>query len=151
MEAQNCLRAEKGHVIIGTESEQRVTLLDIGMGFLWDSDDISSNKIGAPALRASKDQQGRMKLVGFRVAESDVTPQDGDIVVDDKDIVGYVCTTRSSESLDFDYGMALVFDGYAIKGEEITMYQALGQRHDEYKATVIPPHFYDPDGQRLRV
>ena len=151
MEAQNCLRAEKGHVIIGTESEQRVTLLDIGMGFLWDSEDTSSNKIGAPALRASKDQQGRMKLVGFRVAGSDVTPQDGDIVVDDKDIVGYVCTTRSSEALDFDYGMALVYDGYAIKGEEITMCQALGQRHDEYKATVIPPHFYDPDGQRLRV
>ena len=150
MEAQNCLRAEKGHVIVGTESEQRVTLLDIGLGFLWDSNDTSSNKVGAPALRACENQQGRMKLVGFRVSESGVTPLDGDIVVDGKDIVGYVCTTRISESLDCSYGMALVNDGYATRGEKIRMCQALGKRHDEYTATVVPPHFYDPDGQRLR-
>ncbi len=151
MEAQNCLRAEKGHVIVGIESEQRVTLLDIGMGFLWDGDDTSSEKIGAPALRASKNQQGRMKLIGFKVAEPSVTPLDGDIIIDDKDIVGYVCTTRFSESLDCKYGMALVNDGYAIKGEEIRMCQSLGKRHDEYTATVVPPHFYDSDGQRLRM
>jgi sarcosine oxidase subunit alpha len=151
MEAQNCLRAEKGHVIVGTESEQRVTLLDIGMGFLWDRDDTSSNKVGAPALRACENQEGRMKLVGFKVSASAVTPQDGDIVVADKDIVGYVCTTRVSESLDCSYGMALVHDGYATRGEEIRMCQSLGKRHDEYTATVIPPHFYDPDGERLRM
>jgi sarcosine oxidase subunit alpha len=151
MEAQNCLRAEKGHVIVGTESEQRVTLLDIGMGFLWDSDDTASNKVGAPALRACEDQPGRMKLVGFKVAESDVTPRDGDIVVNDKDIVGHVCTTRMSETLGCSYGMALVKDGYAIKGEQIRMHQALGERHDEYTATVTAPHFYDPDGDRLRM
>jgi len=151
MEAQNCLRAEKGHVIIGMESEQRVTLLDIGMGFLWDSDDTSSNKVGAPALRACEEQEGRMKLVGFKVAASGVTPQDGDILVDGKNIVGYVCTTRNSESLDCNYGMALVNDGYTTRGEEIRMCQSLGKRHDEYTATVIPPHFYDPDGERLRM
>ena len=89
-----------------------------------------------------------MKLVGFKVAESAVTPQDGDIVVDDKDIVGYVCTTRIQRSAGLhSYGMALVNDGYAIKGEKIRMYQALGKRHHEYTATVIPPHFYDPDGR----
>ena len=121
------------------------------MGFLWDRNDTSSNKVGAPALRACEDQQGRMKLVGFKATATGVTPQDGDIVVDDKDIVGYVCTTRTSESLDCNYGMALVNDRYASKGEEIRMCQALGKRHDEYTATVIPPHFYDPDGERLRM
>ena len=47
LEAQNCLRAEKGHIIIGAESEQRVTLTDIGMGFLWDREDTASRKVGA--------------------------------------------------------------------------------------------------------
>ena len=151
MEAQNCLRAEKGHVIVGTESEQRVTLLDIGMGFLWDRNDVMSNKIGAPALHACEEQTGRMKLVGFRVGDADVAPQDGDIVVNGKDIVGYVCTTRFSESLRGQYGMALVNDACASKGAEIRLCQALGKRHNEYTATVVPPHFYDPDGERLRM
>ncbi len=67
LEAQNCLRAEKGHVIIGTESEQRVTLLDIGMGWLWDREDTASGKVGAAALRHCEEQAGRLKLVGLRV------------------------------------------------------------------------------------
>ena len=36
LEAQNVLRMEKGHIIIGSESEQRTTLHDVGLGFLWD-------------------------------------------------------------------------------------------------------------------
>jgi glycine cleavage system aminomethyltransferase T len=121
------------------------------MGFLWARDDVASNKVGAPALRACKEQKGRMKLIGFRVGDAAVTPQDGDIVVNGEDIVGYVCTTRFSESLGWQYGMALVRDACAIDGEQINLCQALGKRHDEYTATVVPPHFYDPDGERLRM
>ena len=121
------------------------------MGFLWDRDDVRSNKVGAPALRACEEQTGRMKLVGFRVGDTGVTPQDGDIVVNGEDIVGYVCTTRFSEALRGQFGMALVNDACANKGQEISLCQALGKRHDEYTATVVPPHFYDPDGARLRM
>jgi len=151
MEAQNCLRAEKGHVIVGTESEQRVTLTDIGMGFLWARQDTESKKVGAPALHACADQEGRMKLVGFRVNDSGVSALDGDIVVDGGDIVGFTCTTRFSETLGWQYGMALVNDRYAVDGGEISLYQGLGQSSERYSATVIPPHFYDPEGKRLRM
>ena len=51
LEAQSCLRLEKGHVIIGQESEARVNLRDLGMVFLWARKDKASNKVGAPALR----------------------------------------------------------------------------------------------------
>jgi len=151
MEAQNCLRAEKGHVIVGTESEQRVTLTDIGMGFLWARQDTQSKKVGAPALHACADQEGRMKLVGFRADASGVSPLDGDIVVSSGDIVGYACTTRFSETLGWQYGMALVNDRFAAEGSEIKLYQGLGKSNERYSATVIPPHFYDPEGIRLRM
>ena len=36
LEAQNVLRMEKCHLIIGSESEQRTTLHDVGLGFLWE-------------------------------------------------------------------------------------------------------------------
>ena len=151
LEAQYCLRAEKGHIIIGAESEQRVTLTDIGMGWMWDGHDTASKKVGAPALRACAQQPGRMKLVGFRVDEGQGSPRDGALVVDGGEIVGYVCTTRRSETLGWQYGMALVRDGHAAKGGTIYLQEEEkpGKRAT-FSATVISPHFYDPKGKRLR-
>ena len=151
LEAQNCLRAEKGHVIIGTESEQRVTLTDIGMGWMWDRDDTASKKVGAPALRACERQPGRLKLVGLRVEEGGDAPEDGTLVVDGEKIVGYVCTTRSSEALGWQYGLALVHREHAFPGRRIHLCheETPGERVTS-TAFVISPHFYDPRGQRLR-
>ena len=151
LEAQYCLRAEKGHVIIGAESEARVTLTDIGMGWLWDRKDTVSKKVGAPALRACAKQTGRMKLVGFRVDEGSGSPRDGAVVVDGAGIAGYVCTTRRSEVLGWQYGMALVREGVAVKGDRIHIRQEETPGRDEsFTATVVPPPFYDPEGRRLR-
>jgi len=151
LEAQNSMRAEKGHVIIGAESEQRVTLTDIGMGFLWDREDTRSKKVGAPALRHCVGQEGRMKLVGFRVEQADIPPQDGSLVIAGQDIVGYVCTTRHSETLGWQFGLALIREDHAQKGESIRIFQDLGRgRRSVSTATLIAPHFYDPKGERLR-
>ena len=151
LEAQYCLRAEKGHVIIGAESEARVTLTDIGMGWLWDREDTAAKKVGAPALRACAKQPGRMKLVGFRVDEGSGSPRDGAVVVDGGEIVGYVCTTRRSEALGWQYGMALVREGVAVRGGRIQMRQEeTPGRGVSCTAMVVPPHFYDPEGKRLR-
>ncbi|MXW67637.1 MAG: hypothetical protein F4Z72_11665, partial [Gemmatimonadales bacterium] len=163
LEAQNCLRAEKGHVIIGTESEQRVTLLDIGMGWLWDREDLASGKVGAAALRHCEEQAGRLKLVGLRVDDPaggdagggtarDVAhrPEDGALVVDGKRIAGFVCTTRHSETLGWQYGLALVEERLAERGRSLDLYESPGRRTVRSTATVVPPHFYDPKGQRLR-
>ena len=163
LEAQYCLRAEKGHVIIGAESEARVTLTDIGMGWMWDRTDTASKKVGAPALRACEQQPGRLKLVGFRVGEGQgatgggesphdgKSPRDGAVVVHGGEVVGYVCTTRRSETLGWQYGMALVRDGHAAMGATISLQeeQKPGQRAT-FSATVISPHFHDPKGTRLR-
>ena len=161
LEAQNCLRAEKGHVIIGTESEQRVTLLDIGMGWLWDREDTASGKVGAAALRACEGQDGRLKLVGLRMEAGaghgrrrpdggGGRPDDGAVVVDGDRIAGFVCTTRSSETLGWRYGLALVEDRLAEKGRALDLYESHGRRALRTKATVVSPHFYDPKGERLR-
>jgi len=150
VEAQYCMRAEKGHVIIGAESEQRVTLLDIGMGWLWDQDDTESKKVGAPALRACFEQTGRMKLIGFLADGPDHRPKDGAIVVDGDDVAGFVCTTRYSEVLGSQFGMALVDERLAVEGEKIHLYENLGSGTKRCAVTVVRPHFYDPDGGRLR-
>lgn len=151
LEAQYCLRAEKGHIIVGAESEQRVALTDLGMGWAWDREDTASKKVGAPALRACAKQPGRMKLTGFRVDEGPGSPRDGALVVDGGEIVGYVCTTRRSETLGWQYGMALVRDGHAVKGGRLRIQdeEAPGKRAT-CSARVVSPPFYDPEGTRLR-
>lgn len=152
LEAQNCLRAEKGHVIIGTESEQRVTLLDIGMGWLWDREDTASGKVGAAALRYCEGQSGRLKLVGLRFEAGSGArgPKDGAIVIDGDRIAGFLCTARFSETLGWRYGLALVEDRLAERGRQLELYEARERRAARWRATVVPPHFYDPKGTRLR-
>ncbi len=138
-------------MIIGAESEQRVTLIDVGMGFLWDRGDTTSGKVGAPALRHCLDQAGRLKLVGLRVAESTHPPSDGSVVISRDRIVGYICTTRRSESLGWQYALALIEDGQAPEGGTLTLYENPGADRGRYaKATVVAPPFYDPEGERLR-
>ena len=51
VEAQNVLRMEKCHIILGQESEQRTNLLDVGLGFLWDRTKTEAKTVGAVALR----------------------------------------------------------------------------------------------------
>ncbi len=151
LEAQYCLRAEKGHVIVGAESEQRVTLTDLGMGWMWDREDTASRKVGAPALRACEKQPGRMKLVGLRVDEGQGTPRDGALVVAGGEIVGYVCTTRRSDVLGWQYGMALVREERAGRGGTIRLFEDDGTgSRATCTATVVPMPFYDPEGERLR-
>jgi len=150
LEAQYCLRAEKGHVIIGAESEQRVTLLDIGMGWLWDRADTASRKVGAPALRACSEQEGRLKLIGFRAEDAAMPPRDGALVVESGEIIGYVCTARRSDTLGWPYGLALIRDEFAAEGSRRAVYENPGGDPRRTSIMLIPPRFYDPGGERLR-
>ena len=78
LEAQNALRLDKGHIIIGSESEQRTTLHDLGLGFLWHRAKPEAKTVGDIARRQTERQQGRLKLVGFKMErESAAPPRDG--------------------------------------------------------------------------
>jgi sarcosine oxidase subunit alpha len=149
LEAQNVLRMEKCHLIIGSESEQRTTLHDVGLGFLWDRNKPEAKTIGAVALRQTEKQEGRLKLVGFKMEDPARAPKDGSIIVDSA-IRGYVCIARRSFSLQASVGLALVDAPLAKEGTRLQIYE------DECKgqhlhAKVAPTPFYDPEGYRLRI
>jgi sarcosine oxidase subunit alpha len=148
LEAQNVLRLEKGHVIIGQESEIRTTLHDLGLGFLWYRQKSLYKTVGAPALKFTEHQDGRMKLVGFKMEDSQRPAKDGSIIVDTS-IRGHVCTARYSFTLGEAIGMALVDSGLAEKGTRFEIFE--GDALDErLYATVVPTPFYDPEGKRMK-
>jgi sarcosine oxidase, subunit alpha len=150
LEAQNVLRLEKGHVIIGVDSEIRTTLHDLNLGFLWHRDKPEAKTVGAPALRFTEKQENRLKLVGFRMDDSFSTPGDGALIVSENAILGYVTTARYSALLKQSIGLALVEAPLANVGQKLNMYQA-DMGNARYTATVVNPPFHDPAGQRLRM
>lgn len=150
LEAQSQLRMEKGHVIIGQESEQRTTLHDLGLGFLWDRKKADAKTVGAVALRQTENQPDRLKLVGLEMKTPQRPPQDGAIVVEKTRIRGYVCTARYSHSLQKSVGLALVDADLAEAGTTLSIFEPeAGDKR--LIAVVAPPPFYDPEGKRLRM
>jgi sarcosine oxidase subunit alpha len=150
LEAQNTLRMEKGHVIIGSESEQRTTLHDVGLGFLWYRNKHDAKKVGAVALQQTEKQKGRLKLVGFKMEDpSSLTPKDGSVVVDTK-IRGYVCTSRYSYSLKEPVGMALVEEDLTKESAKLCIFEDDCKGELKY-ARVVPMPFYDSQGKRMRL
>jgi sarcosine oxidase subunit alpha len=149
LEAQNVLRLEKGHIIIGSESEQRTTLHDVGLGFLWFRNNSAAKTVGAVALKQTEKQEGRLKLTGFQMKDVSRAPKDGAIIVDSA-IRGYVCTSRFSYTLQKAIGMALVDAPLAEDGTRLEIFE---DDCDDQRmiATVVPMPFYDPQGKRLRV
>jgi sarcosine oxidase subunit alpha len=149
LEAQNVLRMEKCHLIIGSESEQRTTLHDVGLGFLWDRNKSAAKTVGAVALRETENQEGRLKLVGFKMEDPSRAPKDGSIIVDSA-IRGYVCIARRSFTLQESVGLALVDAPLAKEGTRLQIYEdeCNGQH---LHATVVPTPFYDLEGKRLRI
>jgi sarcosine oxidase subunit alpha len=149
LEAQNALRLEKGHIIIGQESEIRATLHDLGLGFLWHRNKQDAKTVGAPALRFTEHQEGRMKLVGFEMETPLRTPKDGAIIVDDA-IRGHVFTARYSFILKKSVGFALVDDELAETGTRVAIFEEDMGKNRLY-ARVVPTPFYDPEGNRLKM
>jgi sarcosine oxidase subunit alpha len=149
LEAQNVLRLEKGHIIIGAESEIRTTLHDVGLGFLWYRQKPDAKTVGAVALQQTEKQAGRLKLVGFKMENTARAPKDGSIVVEN-DIRGYVCTARHSRTLNESVGMALVDAPLAEAGRRLQIYEDDCEGRLLY-ATVVPTPFYDPEGNRLKM
>lgn len=149
MEAQNVLRMEKGHIIIGSESEQRTTLHDLGLGFLWYRNKPEAKTLGAVALSRTEKQEDRLKLVGFKMEKTGQTPKDGSLVVDRK-IRGYICISRYSYTLNESVGLALVDAPLSKVGTRLEIYEE-GCGNRRIYARVTPTPFYDPEGKRLRM
>jgi sarcosine oxidase subunit alpha len=149
VEAQNVLRMEKCHIILGTESEQRTNLLDLGLGFLWDRSKAEAKTVGAVALRQAENDSTRLKLVGFKMENNGRAPRDGALVVDEK-VRGYIATARDSFSLKEAVGMALVEGKLAKIGTRLSIYEDECNGELIYGKVVKMP-FYDPEGKRMKM
>jgi sarcosine oxidase subunit alpha len=138
LEAQRVLRLEKGHVIVGQDTDSESNLLSARMQ--WTIKDDKPDFVGKWAVPHA---QVREKLVGFT---THVLPPEGAQIVSDGRIAGRVTSSRFSERVGCVVGLAWVDPESAEDGVTIAI-RVDGALHP---AAVTLAPFYDPEGALLR-
>ncbi len=150
-EAMHVLRAEKGFIIVGQETDGSVTPLDLGMGKI-----ISKTKtdfIGKRALaRATMSSVDRKQLVGLKTINPlQVIPEGAHAVLDPNqplpmEMLGQVTSSYYSPNLKRSIAMALLKGGHSRLGERV-FFPMLDSTVIE--AEVVNNIFFDPKGERI--
>jgi len=138
LEAQRVLRLEKGHVIVGQDTDSESNLVSARMQ--WTIKDDKPDFVGKGAV---PHLQVRERLVGFT---ADVLPPEGAQVVREGRIAGRVTSARVSERVGRVIGLAWVEPEIAEEGATIAI-RVDGAMRD---AAVTLAAFYDPEGTLLR-
>ena len=150
-EAMHVLRAEKGYIIVGQDTDGSITPYDLGMGGM-----VSKTKdfLGRRSLtRSDTARSDRKQLVGLLTDDASLVLPEGSQLTERSQaspppvpMLGHVTSSYFSPALNRSIAMALVRDGHARTGQTIHAALADGRY---VAATVGSTVFYDPQGKRL--
>jgi sarcosine oxidase subunit alpha len=150
-EAMHVLRAEKGYIIAGQDTDGTVTPHDLGMD--WIVSQAKPDFIGKRSLgRADMQKPGRKQLVGLLPELAGEVLEEGAQIVADPHqpipmtMLGHVTSSYMSPNLGRGFALALLKDGRARIGERL--YVPMLER--TLAVTVTEPVFFDKAGERLR-
>lgn len=147
VEAQRILRLEKGHIIIGQDTDAMTTPDEIDM--TWAIGKKKPFFVGRRSIELRRRQPATRKLVGFTLeGPAAAMPGESNLVVRDGAMTGFVTSVARSPALEKVIGLAYAAPDQAEPGAEIEIRLASG---DTVRARVCAPHFYDPDNQRQEV
>lgn len=147
MEAMGILRLEKGHIIIGHDTDGLSSPLETEL--VWAVKLDKEDFLGKFALQRKANQAPKQALVGFEMKEK-IAPKEGHLVVSEEQgsltRIGWVSSARFSPTLNKAIGLAWVPDSHHEIGTELTM--RIEKRL--HRARVVSLPFYDPEGSRQR-
>ncbi|MXW46300.1 MAG: sarcosine oxidase subunit alpha family protein [Gammaproteobacteria bacterium] len=149
-EAMHVLRAEKGFIIAGQDTDGSVTPVDLGMNWLLsrEKDFLGKRSLQRPdCLR-----EDRKQWVGLLSQDGRTVLLEGTQLIGDTGkpaaMCGHVTSSYFSACLGHPIALALVAGGRQRKGE--TIHAALSGR-DPLPVRIVSPVFYDPRGMRQHV
>jgi sarcosine oxidase subunit alpha len=152
-EALHILRAEKGFIMIGDETDGTVIPQDLGLN--WAISKKKEDYLGKRAQeRSHMTDPDRWKLVGLETVDGATLP-DGAYAVGEgtnangqRNVIGRVTSTYHSPNLGKGIAMGLVLNGPDRMGEVITFPGTDGKG---YEARIVDPVFYDKAGEKQNV
>jgi sarcosine oxidase subunit alpha len=149
-EAMHVLRAEKGYIIVGQDTDGTVTADDAGLGWA-----IGKNKedfVGKRSLqRPAMSSPQRKQLVGLTTLDPQVVLEEGAQIAPQEGAkppfrpIGHVTSSYRSAVLERSIALAMVSGGRARLGQTLYVSMPGG----DIPVQVTSPVFYDSQGSRL--
>jgi sarcosine oxidase subunit alpha len=152
-EALHVMRAEKGFIMIGDETDGTVIPQDLGLN--WAISKKKEDFIGKRAQeRSHMTDPNRWKLVGLETVDGSVLPDGAYAVAEganangQRNTQGRVTSSYYSPTLKKGIAMGLVLHGPDRMGEVIDFPKVDGTI---IKAKIVDPVFYDKEGEKQNV
>ena len=148
-EAMHVLRAEKGYIIVGQETDGSVTPVDLDMNWI-----VSKKKydfIGKRALiRSDTIKEDRKQLVGILTVDPSIVLEEGSQLVEVETslpmpMVGHITSSYYSPNLGRSIALALVKSGTKKKGVKLIVPTV----NRSVEVEITNPVFIDPENERL--
>lgn len=106
VEAQRVLRLEKGHAIVGQDTDGLTNPLEAGLGWAVKMD--KSFFVGQRSLSIHQRRGARQQLVGFVLDDERIAVAEANLVIDGSEIAGRITSLARSPTLGRTVGFALV-------------------------------------------
>ncbi len=149
-EAMHVMRAEKGYVIVGQDTDGTVTLADLALD--WAIGKSKRDFVGKRSLsRPDMLKDDRKQLVGLLTQDPNVVLEEGAQLTASgtpavgSAALGHVTSSYRSPALGRSIALALIAAGRSMMGRKLFAAMPNGA----VVATVTAPVFYDTDGARL--
>jgi len=149
-ETMHVLRAEKGYIIVGQETDGTAVPDDVGLA--WAIGRKKPDFVGKRSIeRAGIRREGRKQLVGLRTRDPKVVIEEGAQLADRPGVpapmkpVGHVTSSYASAALGHSIALAMVANGRARIGQALYVRMPDG----DIEVEVTNPVFYDPEGAKL--
>jgi sarcosine oxidase subunit alpha len=146
VEAQRILRLEKGHIIVGQDTDGLTNPFEAGLARM-----LRMNKalfIGQRSLLALQRRGDRQQLIGFTIDSAQAPLAESHLAIHAGNIVGRITSVAYSATLGRTIGLALLAPAHATIGGTVQFRDDHGALH---VATLVAPPFYDAQGERQRV
>ena len=150
-EAMHLLRAEKGFIIAGQDTDGTMTPVDLQMNWI-----ISKKKydfIGKRSLyRSDTIRDDRKQLVGLLTDDPNEVLEEGAQIVSEKnkkpiEMLGHVTSSYFSPNLNKSIALAVVISGKKLKGQKMF----IPMKNKTIGVTIADSVFLDKENKRLNV
>ncbi len=147
VEAQRLLRLEKGHLIIGQDTDGLTTPFEAGLEWAVKMD--KSFFIGQRSLQILAKRSLKQTLIGFMLDPNfqGTPPQECHLVIHRDQIAGRVTSIAFSPTLNRHIGLAYVKPELDVIGDRLSIRLSDGAI---VTATICPTPFYDPENSRQK-
>jgi sarcosine oxidase, subunit alpha len=145
VEAQRVLRLEKGHLIVGQDTDGLTDPQEANA--LWAVAMKKPFFVGQRSLRILQARGPRQKLMGIELAATSPLPKECHLIIDRGAIAGRVTSVAHSRALNKSIGLAMLSPDLAQVGRDIQIRLDDGEL---LPARVTAAPFYDPKNLRQK-